>query len=462
MRQWSIRTKVWAGIVVVMLLLVVAVLALLFFLYERLYVDKQLEMMLLEGEALVHIYETEGAQEYFQDRVTWANGSSEETFTYSEDPMVLASGALFEEDTDYHLITLAEREQLLQGETVVVRRAHPRFNQELLGVVLPLIVDERLEGVVFSSLPLADVYEAFSEVQPLLYGMIMLVIVAIAFVGHRVSRRLVDPLLQVKEQAKKMALGDLQARLPTKQSTVEFSELAHAINRLAQALGETEQNRRAFLADVAHELRTPLSYMKGYAEAVTEGVVKTEKGMAIVTKEVARMERLVHDLLDLAQLEGDTYKLREQMLVFAELIREVTATFALRAQQKEVALVLDLDETVIVEGDSDRLQQVIGNLLDNALTYSSVNQTITLKLYREGSSCQLVLADQGSGIPIVDLPAVTERFYRVHKGRSRSDGGTGLGLSIVSQIVAKHQGKFQLQSEEGKGTTAIVTLPMLK
>lgn len=181
--------------------------------------------------------------------------------------------------------------------------------------------------------------------------------------------------------------------------------------------------------------------------------------MQIIQDEATRLSRLVHDLLDLAQLEGDSYPLTMEPIVFAQLIHDVLDQMAFIADKKSITFKRTLEEDCIVYGDSDRLQQVIRNLLDNAIHYTPSGKSISIELQVHQGVAELKVTDEGSGIPKEDLPHVSERFYRVNKARTRKDGGSGLGLAIVYQIIKKHHGTFGIQSEPGFGTTAIIQLP---
>lgn len=181
--------------------------------------------------------------------------------------------------------------------------------------------------------------------------------------------------------------------------------------------------------------------------------------MQIIQNESTRLSRLVHDLLDLAQLEGESYPLTMEPLVFAQLIHDVLDQMKFIASQKGISFNRALEEDCIIYGDSDRLEQVVRNLLDNAIHYTPSGKSISIELLVHQNIAELTITDEGSGIPKAELPHVSERFYRVNKARTRKDGGSGLGLAIVYQIIKKHRGTFVLQSEQGIGTTAIIQLP---
>lgn len=460
MKMGSIRTKVWLGIIFTAIAVIGLSSLFIFFLYERLYVDEQVDRFMQEGEALSEIYDLEGTNETFFERIEWSKQTTDALYLVTEDPMELAGGAPFEGTIGEELITFEERQVLLQGETVFIRREHPRFQQDMIGIAIPLMESERLAGAVFISKPLADVYDVFTNLRWILAGALALAAGMILFLGNRLTRNLVDPLVRMNAIAKRMEQGQFSERVSVRRGKDEMVELSNSLNELANTLQQVETNRRVFLATIAHELRTPLSYIVGYIEGMEEGVIKPEQGMTIIEKEARRMDRLVNDLLDLAQLEGDEYPLQRDVIAFAELVREASETVQMRAKQKQITLVLDLDEDCIIYADRDRMKQVIINLLTNAISYSNEQKKIEVKLLIRDHQARLEISDEGFGIPQADMPYITDRFFRVKRARSRKDGGTGLGLAIVQEIMAKHGGSLEVESIEGQGTTAIVTIQL--
>ncbi|QRF31813.1 HAMP domain-containing sensor histidine kinase [Bacillus safensis] len=460
MKPLSIKKKVLFLILAVIGIVAASALALTFYLYQHLYIDKQIDSLSLQGKKLAEIYHTHGKDKYFTDRMKWANDSSQANIIFTDDPMELSSGLPFDTDTNDNLITFKERQKLLQGETVVLIREHPKFHQDILGIAIPVFSsNDDLSGTIFLSMPLSDVYEPFVQIRLTLGISILMILLLIFVIGYKSSNKVVQTINKMKEIAMEMESGDFSKRMAVTKKGDELNQLSRSFNKLSSTLEKVEQHRKEFLANVSHELRTPLSYMKGYAEGIEEGIIDQKKGMQIIQDEAARLSRLVHDLLDLAQLEGDSYPLTTEPIVFAQLIHDVLDQMAFFADKKNITLKRTLEEDCIVYGDSDRLQQVIRNLLDNAIQYTPSGKSISIELQVHQSVAELRVTDEGNGIPKEDLPHVSERFYRVNKARTRKDGGSGLGLAIVYQIIKKHHGTFDIQSEPGIGTTAIIQLP---
>lgn len=461
--NYGLKQKIWTTISIVAVITIIFGTGLTYYLYEKFYVEKQKEILIMQGEELKKFYHQAANKTEFNKRVKWTDESSDAKVIFTEDPMLLSAGIPYEEFADNSLITFDERQKLLAGKKVIFIREHPRFHQDILAVTIPLLKNGQLAGALFLYMPLADVYEPFKSIRPVLILSLIVLLTIVLWLGHKMTNRLIKPLKEMEAISKKMSQGDFSKRIEVQQSD-EVGNLAASFNTLASSLEAVDQKRREFLQNVSHELRTPLSYMKGYTEAILDGVAgdtaAVEKYVTIIHNETDRMQRLVHDLLDLAQLEDDSYPMRNEPLPFAQLITDVVDRFELTASQKGIQLIQNLDDEIIVNGDSDRLEQVVSNLLANAFRYTPPGKPIQITLMKERMTAVLRIQDSGPGIPKEELPKVIERFYRVDHARTRKEGGTGLGLAIVYQIVKKHHGEFLIDSDIGCGTTVMVKLPL--
>lgn len=238
--------------------------------------------------------------------------------------------------------------------------------------------------------------------------------------------------------------------------------------RLVQLTDQTdahaaERMRMDFVANASHELRTPLAAVLGFIETLEEAGDEPEiraRFLHIMGNEAHRMQRLVEDLISLSRIEADKYRLPSTAVDLSMLIEEVEDELAASAADHERDLQVTIEPGVpLVGGDRIQLSQVLHNLIGNALKYGRAGTPVTVALGREGGLVRLVVGDQGEGIAPEHLPRLTERFYRVDTGRSRSLGGTGLGLAIVKHIVERHRGRLTIASRLGVGTTVTVMLP---
>jgi len=228
-------------------------------------------------------------------------------------------------------------------------------------------------------------------------------------------------------------------------------------------LRRLENMRRDFVANVSHELKTPLSAIKGYTETLLEGALKDEenalKFLQIIDHNANRLHRLIQDLLDLSRIESASYKLELEPIDVESLTKELKATFQKELEAKRIAFEVPISGVEEIWADESALRQILSNLIDNAIKYSNSDGFITLRIERLGTSIRFGVEDTGPGIAPQHLSRVFERFYRVDSSRSRSLGGTGLGLSIVKHLVQLHGGEVWAESPPGSGASFYFTLP---
>ncbi len=280
-------------------------------------------------------------------------------------------------------------------------------------------------------------------------------------VGWYVTRRVVDPITAMAQAASDVAEGQYSTRVTESGLGVEFDAVGLAFNQMARGLAATERTRAEILRDLAHELRTPLTTIRGYHEALSDGVLTVDqKTYALIEDELSRVERLVDDIARVSVIEERRYDLRLQQVHVKELLTTATASATLSFQERGVTLTCDVSQDCVVRGDPDRLQEVLANLLDNALRHTAAGGRVTLSAACSNNTAELAVADTGEGIAAEHLPRIFERFYRVDSGRSRSRGGSGIGLAITRALVEAHGGRIRAQSPgPGSGSTFTITLP---
>ncbi|KUO70466.1 MAG: hypothetical protein APF77_05535 [Clostridia bacterium BRH_c25] len=225
-----------------------------------------------------------------------------------------------------------------------------------------------------------------------------------------------------------------------------------------------DKMRKEFVANVSHELRTPLTTIKSYTETLLDGAMEskeyTTNFLQVINSESERMTRLVKDLLQLSKLDYDKMEWNMKRLNILNITRDCAAKMEMAAKQKNQSLSFEaLGELCDINGDKDRIEQVIINIISNAIKYTPENGSIKMTADRSQDYVEIRITDTGMGIPKEDLPRLFERFYRVDKARSRAMGGTGLGLSIAKNIVEAHKGSIRIESEYGKGTEVIIKFP---
>lgn len=274
------------------------------------------------------------------------------------------------------------------------------------------------------------------------------------------SKRLLAPAETLAGAARALGGGDLSYRVNVR-SKDEFGQLAKTFNAMASDLQQTEELRRNVVADVAHELRTPLSNIRGYLEAMRDGVLEPDTTtIGSIYEEAILLERLVTDLQELALADAGQLTLLHRSTDMRDIINQALAALQLEARSKNLSLAAELpEEPVIGDIDPERVGQVLRNLLSNAISYTPEEGRVSVQLLEEGSTLRVNVVDTGPGIPAADLPYVFERFYRVDKSRARSTGGAGLGLTIAKRLVEAHGGTMEVASEPGEGSCFSFTLP---
>ena len=341
---------------------------------------------------------------------------------------------------------------------------HPySFDAEIDGVQVTAIAQPfRLDrgtlivliGTNLELIPWAEVVARFAWAIAL--GILLAAVLA-AGLARRLSRR-VEPL---RRASRDIAAGDLSARVEVT-GTDEITDVARAFNEMAGQLEAARLREREFLVSVSHDLRTPLTTIAGYAEAMQEGRVDTtdlDRVAQVLGTEAGRLERLVEDLMLLSRIEAREFSLRSEAVDLAAHLKGVLEGFRERADSAKVVLDADIDPVGIVNIDPDRVAQVVGNLLENALRYTPEAGQVTLSLGQTPHGVRMAVADTGPGIDASDLPHIFERLYVTARYRPVRPEGSGLGLSIVRELVDAMGGVTSVESAPGEGTSIAVTLP---
>jgi signal transduction histidine kinase len=259
-----------------------------------------------------------------------------------------------------------------------------------------------------------------------------------------------------------VAKGDYSHIVP-REGGQEMEQLADSFNHMSKEVEEYQRMQRELIGNVSHELKSPLTAIRGFSQAMVDGALKRPEDFArsaeIINAETDRMIRLVQGLLDLSRLESRQVQMSRNLLQLEDVIDHSLESFQPRAAQRGVSLVRHLYPLPPLLGDYDRLRQVFNNLLDNALRYTPPGGTITARCRVAGATLVATVSDTGQGIAPEDLPHIFERFYQADKSRSKDTGGLGLGLAISREIISAHGGRLEVFSTLGQGTTFTIVLP---
>ena len=281
-------------------------------------------------------------------------------------------------------------------------------------------------------------------------------------IGLLLMRRMINPLSEVIAAAQAVSQGNLSARVPVRTSSDDLSALSDHFNHMADELERSDRQRRNMLADIAHELRTPITILRGRLEGILDGVYPPDEAhIAPALEETYLLERLVEDLRLVALAEANQLRFELKPVRLEELAQTILGLFSAQAGERNIQLDLkaeaDLPEVMV---DPHRFQQVVGNLIDNALRYTHEGSSVDLSIHRKENSVELTVADGGPGIPEDELDHVFDRFWRGEKSRARSTGGAGLGLSIARQLVEAQGGRITACNRSPQGFVVSILLPI--
>ena len=342
-----------------------------------------------------------------------------------------------------------------------------RFIGFFLFLALPLLITGGVLGTIFRyryffpddahfSMPMMRTM----PIGLLFCGLPLLIMGLLAFWGIRSFRKVGTPLADVMTAADAVAEGDLSVRVPER-GPGEIRRLSESFNRMVDELASADQQRRNMTADVAHELRTPIHILRGNLEGILDGVYEANpEQIEMMLDETRLLIRLVDDLQTISLAEAGQLHLNFEPVNIAELLADVQTSFSGQAEEVGVDLAVTVEDAdLTVNADAGRLDQVLSNLVGNALRYAPAESCIRLQAESSPMGVRLRIRDEGQGIPAEDIPFIFERFYRAEKSRSRKGGGSGLGLAIARQLVQLHHGTIDVESELEKGTTFTIELP---
>jgi signal transduction histidine kinase len=361
----------------------------------------------------------------------------------------------------------------LQSDALIARALQGQYASRIeaagetptIFVAMPVVSDAQTIGVAYLSQSLRDVLTVLNDLRTRLLLSTAIALALSVVVGLWLSRRITRPVQQLTTAAEAVAEGHFDQAVHI-HSRDELGRLGQTFNDMTARLQAARQMQVDFVADVSHELRTPLTSIKGTIETLREGAVNDldvrDRFLETVETETDRLIRLVNDLLLLSRADSAALNLSRKPIDLGQLVQALANRLAEQAQLHDLKIEVAIDpEAPPAWADADRIEQVLLNLIDNAIKYARPHGTISLRVSTTEDDWVLVeVHDEGIGIPADELPRLGQRFYRADKARSREQGGHGLGLAIAQSLIHAHGGRLWLDSEEGVGTTVSFTLPM--
>ncbi len=332
-------------------------------------------------------------------------------------------------------------------------------------VTVPIMIQGRMLGIVQVGSPLDEIQEALDQLLLVLAISVPLVLVVASLGGLFLANQALKPVDRITRTAQRIGSGDLSQRIPLEGlPRDEIGRLAETFNEMIAKLERSFEQMKRFTADASHELKTPLSVLRGEVEVGLKRTRSPEEYRRILKsclEEITRMSRIVEDLLMLARADSGSLMLRRERVNLRDVAEEVWRGFYREALGKGLRFHFG-GRAAEVLGDRERLRQMIANLVDNAIKYTPSGGQVELTTGSSDGVAMITVRDTGEGIPPEEQEKVFERFYRVDKARSREKGGTGLGLSICKWVAEAHGGTISLESNPGEGSTFTVRLPLLR
>jgi heavy metal sensor kinase len=347
------------------------------------------------------------------------------------------------------------------GGMSVFESGRSRLNRPLRVMSFPARDQQKGDYVIQVATPLAGLYSALGRFLAGLLISIPLLLGVLAVLGRFSVNRAFAPVRRVISAAQTITAEDLSLRIPALESHDEIGELVATFNGMIARLERSFEQVKQFASDAAHELKTPLTAIRGEVEVALRKErdrAEYQEVLKSSLEEVAKLERVVEDLLLLARLDAERGKPLFRPVFFDRVVLEGFEESSARAEQNGVKLILKNVDEVVIPGNEVLLKRLVTNLIDNAIKYNRPGGRVIVALERETRLARFTVEDTGVGIPETALPHILDRFYQVDRERSRDTGGTGLGLAIVKKAVDLHSAKLEVQSHEGEGTIFTITL----
>ena len=351
---------------------------------------------------------------------------------------------------DYYI----ESSKNITSEGIILNNAYSRITtMPTLTIAQTLIYDNASIGKLFFTVDMSETNTVINGiiVDVIIYSILGVVLgfLAVLYITDRISR----PVTEMTRVVRRFTQGDFDERIEYKGQD-EVGGLAHSFNQMADEINTLEAARRSFVANVSHELRSPLSSMKGFLVAMQDGTIPPDeypKYLSIVIDESNRMTSMVNDLLDIARIESGEHVLNFEVFEIAELIRRTVITFEARISEKDIDMRIEFsEEQMYVEADKQQIVQVLRNLIDNAIKFTPQGGSITITLSSQRRQAVVTVKDSGAGIAEEDMPYVFDRFYKAEKAHTPgAQAGTGLGLAIVKRIMDAHSQSITVKNDGG-------------
>lgn len=339
--------------------------------------------------------------------------------------------------------------QLTKKYTII----NPQFENKTL--IYGIHLDDSLYAFVSTSL--VPINSTVSILQSQFIFVTIIVLILALIISYFISKKLSQPIEEITISAKELAKGNYDVEFKTSTDIVEIQELTNTLNTARIELGKTDELRRDLMANVSHDLKTPLTMIKAYAEMVRDltykDKTKRDANLNTIIDETDRLNALVNDILSLSVVESKMLVLNEEEFNLTELIQTIIKRYEIFTTTLEYQFTLNTKEEIVIKADKAKIEQVIYNLINNAINYTGEDKNIYINIINDGNNVKVEITDTGKGIDKDEINLIWDKYYRSKKNHKRNTVGTGLGLAIVKRILELHNFEYGVKSEKNKGTT---------
>ncbi|MFS0821945.1 ATP-binding protein [Bacillus sp. 1P02SD] len=361
-----------------------------------------------------------------------------------------------------------EWDKVRSGHIVSVKQDYKRFEQEVTFIVMPYMIGQSFVGGVLLASPISGTQEMISDINQYLFYTMFLALAVALLMSWLLSTIHVKRIKRLRKATSMISAGDYSVKLPSSDFD-EIGELSQDFNKMAQRLQKSmeeieslESRRRKFMADVSHEMRTPLTTISGVIEGIKNDLIpeeEKEKGVQLVSQETKRLIRLVNENLDYEKIRSNQVTLQKEMVELIEVLEVVKDTLESQADEKNDQIIVEVSEGLTITADYDRLIQILINIIKNSIQFTD-NGTIWIRGSAGEHETIIEIEDTGVGIDPAEIENIWHRFYKADVSRTGTPFGQfGLGLSIVKQLIQLHNGNIEVSSEKGKGTKFVIRIP---
>lgn len=473
----KILSKLWLGITSLVLAIILIIWLFQVGLLNRFYIQERTNILLEEGEKIVSIINSKNKSMISQDIIDEIDSfessvnakviiiDSKNYTLYINDPPLEEHNIKdrkykFKNEIESFLENEEVKKRIREGKTFIKQNKDSRFNRKFITVLVPIYKDKQNVGSVILNSPVEPINETIS----ILKKQLSIITIASLFIGTILAlflaKLFTNPILKITEASKKIAKGNFDVSIPVN-SQDEISVLSETINDMTYKLGQIENFRKEFIANVSHELKTPISLIRAYGELVMDIDDRESKNeyVQVIIDESNRLNTMVEEILFLSQIETGYLKLNKVQFFIVNILDSVVEKLEFFAQKKNINILIEMENKDLqVYADANKLYQVFFNLINNSITHSHENSTVKIIVLDEKNKIKIEIMDNGIGISKEEIPYIWDRFYKVDKSRKRNNSGTGLGMAIVKNILEIHEFEYGIESELNRGTTVWIEM----